>query len=65
METSTAAVSLGLFVLSYLLYQRVAAADNDEFQTIARPKNVANPVGEALARGYQTVSRLLAFKEYR
>lgn len=64
MEKSAAAVSLGLFALSYFLYQRLTAADNDEFPTIARPKNVENPVGEAIARGYQTASQLLALKGY-
>jgi hypothetical protein len=62
METSTAVVSLGLFFLSWIVYQRLIAADNDEFQTVARPKNVANPIAEALARGYQAVSQLWALK---
>lgn len=64
MEKFTAAISLGVFILSYLLYQRLTATDKDDFKTVARRKNAENPIGDAIARGYQTVRRQLALKKY-
>ncbi|PVI02660.1 cytochrome P450 [Periconia macrospinosa] len=59
METPAAAVSLALFFLSWLFYQRFLCANNDEFQTVPRSKKAANPIAEALARGYQAFSKPL------
>ena len=56
METFAAAVSFILVFLSWVLYQRLVIADNNKFPTVARPKNAANPIAEALAQGYQAVS---------
>lgn len=55
MDKSTAAISLGLFVFSFLVYQRLTTEDNDDFPTVPRPKGVPNPIRSALAEGYMTV----------
>jgi hypothetical protein len=56
MKTSTVAASLGLLFLSWFLYQRLIASDKDDFQTVSRSKDAANPIAEAIARGYHAVS---------
>jgi hypothetical protein len=62
METSAAAGSLIIVFLSWLLYQRLVTADNSKFPTVVTPKNAANPMAEAIAQGYRTVSQSQALR---